>query len=243
MDKRLLFNENILNYDKSRPRYCTELFSDIINHAELGSGKSCLEIGCGTGQATEPILKTGSSVIAIELGDKFAEYVKNKFESFTNFRVVNMDFENYSSDEKFDLIYSATAFHWIKEEIGYPKVFNMLKSGGTLALFWNRTRPNTDPVHEKIDEIYKKYGDYINYVDKNTLVQDDNELYENIKNTIMRYGFIEVEFHLYRGTRTFNADGYISVLNTYPNHIAIPEPVRSKFYAEIKVLYIAMIIP
>lgn len=34
--------------------------------------------------------------------------------------------------------YSATAFHWIPEEIGYPKVIQMLKPHGTLALFWNK---------------------------------------------------------------------------------------------------------
>lgn len=30
MDKRFTFNEDVKNYDRWRPRYCKELFNDII---------------------------------------------------------------------------------------------------------------------------------------------------------------------------------------------------------------------
>lgn len=234
MEKRLTFNEDVLNYDKCRPRYCDELFSDIINYAGLDPEKLCLEIGCGTGQATEPILKIGSSVIAVELSYNMVEYSIEKFKNYNNFQIKNMDFENYDCDVLFDFIYSATAFHWIDEKIGYPKVFNLLKNKGTLALFWNRTRPTADHVHLKINEVYKKYRDYIKYVDVNSIIENDTELYENIKNTIMKYGFVDVELHLYKGTRSFDADEYISLLNTYPDHVSIPEPIKSQFLSDIK---------
>ncbi|MCL2818071.1 MAG: class I SAM-dependent methyltransferase [Clostridiales bacterium] len=234
MEKRLVFNEDVLNYDKSRPRYCDELFSDIIKRAELGAGKSCLEIGCGTGQATEPFLRTGSSVIAIELGDKMAAYARMKFENYDNFQVINMDFENYDCGGKFDLIYSASAFHWINEETGYPKVFDMLKNGGTLALFWNRTIPTADPLQMKIYEVYKKYRDYTDYVDFDSLEESLAGQYENIKKTIAGYGFVDIESNLYKSTRILNADKYISLLNTYSNHVSIPEPAKSRFFSEIK---------
>ena len=45
----------------------------------------------------------------------------------------------------YDLVYSASAFHWIPEEIGYPKVYGMLKPGGAFARFANH--PNRDPNH------------------------------------------------------------------------------------------------
>lgn len=58
-----------------RPRYCDELYKDLIEYAELGPGKTVFEIGPGTGQATEPILKTGCSYLAIELGENFTEFI------------------------------------------------------------------------------------------------------------------------------------------------------------------------
>ena len=69
MDLRKSFDNDAINYDKWRPRYCNELFNDIIEYSRLNPEKECIEIGCGTGQATEPILKTGSSLLALELGE------------------------------------------------------------------------------------------------------------------------------------------------------------------------------
>ena len=38
-------------------------------------------------------------------------------------------------DDIYDIIYSATAFNWIPEKIGYSKTYDLLKEDGTLALF------------------------------------------------------------------------------------------------------------
>lgn len=35
----------------------------------------------------------------------------------------------------YDLIYSASAFHWIPEEIGYTKVYKALKPGGVIRIY------------------------------------------------------------------------------------------------------------
>ncbi|MHB1153924.1 MAG: rRNA adenine N-6-methyltransferase family protein [Eubacteriales bacterium] len=79
MDFRKIFDSIPDEFDKWRPRYCDELFTDVIEYSKLDSGKTALEIGPGTGQATEPILKTGCSYTAIELGENLAEYMKCKF--------------------------------------------------------------------------------------------------------------------------------------------------------------------
>jgi 16S rRNA A1518/A1519 N6-dimethyltransferase RsmA/KsgA/DIM1 with predicted DNA glycosylase/AP lyase activity len=122
LDFRKIFDTIPEEFDKWRPRYCEELFTDLIEHSKLNSNKTAktaLEIGPGTGQATEPILKTGCAYLAVELGENLAEFMKNKFSSYANFSLVNADFELYDFEHnKFDLVYSAAAFQWIKEEIG-----------------------------------------------------------------------------------------------------------------------------
>ena len=40
-------------------------------------------------------------------------------------------------DQPFDLIYSATAFHWVDSAVGYPKAWRMLKDSGSMAVFWH----------------------------------------------------------------------------------------------------------
>lgn len=81
----------------------------------------------------------GCDVTAIELGENLAEFSKEKFKEHKNFSVYNTSFEDFECDDNsFDIPYSATAFHWILEEIGYPKTLKLLKNDGTLALFWNK---------------------------------------------------------------------------------------------------------
>lgn len=158
MDKRFTFNEDVMNYEKWRPTYCEELFHDIMEYSKLDMHNKALEIGIGTGQATLPFLKTGCDLIAIELGENLAEFSKNKFKAYKNFNILNIPFEDFKYDENtFDLIYSATAFHWIDENIGYPKALKLLKPGGTLALFWNKPfiGRKDDLLHQKF-KVYMK---------------------------------------------------------------------------------------
>ena len=241
MDFRKIFDTIPEEFDKWRPRYCDKLFNDIIEHSKLDSNKIALEIGRGTGQATEPILKTGCSYLAIELGENLAEFMKNKFNSYNNFQIVNADFETYDfGKNRFDLVYSAATFQWINEEIGYPKVYDMLKGGGTFAHFGTGMNPKmaNEPVYIKIHEVYDEYfrpeTDYREYLkQKNGHLQSYQEKmsYEDI---FKKYGFIDVEYLYYDTTREFTADEYVSHIGTHGDHISMQEPYKSKFYSGIK---------
>ena len=60
-----------------------------------------------------------------------------------------------------DLVYAASSFHWVPEDIGYRKVYSMLKTGGGFARFANHPdRSGNDPVlSEEIDRLYRQYYD------------------------------------------------------------------------------------
>ena len=77
MEFRKVFDTIPEKFDKWRPQYCKEAFDCIINQAAIDSSKSVLEIGPGTGQATEPILKTNCDYLAIELGEKLYRFMIN----------------------------------------------------------------------------------------------------------------------------------------------------------------------
>ena len=69
MEFRRIFDTIPDQYDQFRPRYSPDLFEYLINFTQLGPEKTVLELGPGTGQATEPILETGCDYHAIELGE------------------------------------------------------------------------------------------------------------------------------------------------------------------------------
>jgi uncharacterized glyoxalase superfamily protein PhnB/SAM-dependent methyltransferase len=232
MDKRLTFNEDVENYDKWRPTYCEELFKDICAYSQIGQGNKAIEVGIGTGQATKPFLDTGCDLTAIELGKNLAEYSRLKFRDYQNLKVFNTAFEQFECpDDSVDLIYSATAFHWIPIEIGYSKARHLLKTGGTLALFWNRpyaARENDD-LHQQIQGIYQKYRP------SNTKpIENDTERYNNITKNIQAYGFRDVVLKLYHSTRRFSSADYISLLNTYSDHRSMPPTTKALLEDEIK---------
>lgn len=223
------FNTVCFEYDKWRPTYPKELYDNIFDVIEINPLSNVLEIGIGTGQATLPILETGCSLTAIELGDQLAEYSKEKFKKYEKFIVKNMAFQDFECpSSSFNLIFSATAFHWIPEEIGYTKVFNILKRGGVFARFANNPYKDKE-IHIAFEKIYAKYM-------PGSLVDDEyNE--ENAKNRAdiaCKYGFTDTSYKLYRRTRTFTADEYTMLLGTYSDHIAIEKTTRKKFFDEIR---------
>ena len=205
MDFRKTFDRIPDQFDKWRPRYCDELFRDIIEYANIGPGKSVLEIGPGTGQATEPFLKTGSDYLAIELGEHFVDFTKKKFGAYENFHIVNDDFETHDFGErKFDLVFSAATIQWIPEEIGFPKVFNLLKNGGALAMFMTYTDEKTSNG-SLYNEIQKVYDEHFHVETKYTCSLN----YDNVVN----YGFVDLNYRDWKKTRIYNADEYVEYLS------------------------------
>lgn len=232
MDKRFTFNENAANYDKWRPTYCKELFDDILQYSEPGKDKKAIEVGIGTGQATTPFLKAGCNVTAVELGSDLAEFSREKFKGYKNFSICNTSFEDFQCDDSsIDIIYSATAFHWIPEDIGYPKVMRLLKDDGTIAVFWNKpfAAREDDELHQEIQRIYQKY------IPSTTRpIEHDSARYKGISETIKSYGFRDVEIKLYHQTRRFCAKDYICLLNTYSDHRTMPAHTKQLFECEIE---------
>lgn len=228
MDYRKIFNDKVIpkDFDKFRFRYCDELFVDVISYSQLDAKKAALEIGPGTGQATEPILKSGCSYLAIELGDNFTKDMKQKFSNYKNFSIVNADFETYPFErDTFDLVYSAATIQWIPEEIAFPKVYNILKSNGTLAMFMTHTDYKTpnESLYEKIQQIYSQFfKPEIPYMRK-----------FNYNNAI-KYGFVDFERREYHQVLEFTAEEYVSFISINAGHLTLIEPNRSKFFQGIR---------
>lgn len=226
MEFRKVFDSIPEKFDKWRPRYCDEAFADIITHSQLNSAKAALEIGPGTGQATEPILKTNCDYFAVELGKNLTEYTENKFKAFDNFHIINADFETFDFGErKFDLVYSAATIQWIPEKIGFAKTFDLLKSGGTFAMMLTKSDYKTpnEALYNAIEEVYNQYfhpeAFYSQKLDYGNAV---------------KYGFVNFERREYCSKREFTAEDYVSYLGTHCDHIILKEPYKSQFYTGIR---------
>ncbi len=227
MEFRKVFDTIPEQFDRYRPRYSPELFSDLIACAGIGPGKSVLELGPGTGQATDPILRTGCDYHAIELGEHLYEKMRSKYGGHPNFHIVNDDFITHGfGEQRFDMIYSAATIQWIPEETAFTKTFSLLKPGGTLAMMLTRSdyRTPNEALYDRIQRIYTElFKPDIPY-------SFGGFRYENAP----AYGYADfrkLEFH---GVRRMNADEYAAFCGTHCDHIVIPEPYKHRFFDALK---------
>lgn len=210
----------------------TQWYDDLFKMIPLDETSRALEIGIGGGQATLPVLQTGCQVTAVEYGKNLAELCRKKFRDYPNFSVVNMKFEEFEGESgSYDLIYAASSFHWIPEEIGYPKVFALLKKGGVFARFANH--PYKDKGREELcAEIQKLYVVYMPGVPADN--EYTGEQAKKRAGLAEKYGFTEISYQLYHRTRTYTAEEYVALLNTYSDHITLGEDIRREFFAKIR---------
>lgn len=161
-------------YDEIRPSYPEKLIQDIITKTKLKLNDSLLEIGAGPGKATMQFASRGFGVHAIEIGEEMAKILKDKCVSYPKVSVDIVSFEewNYPVNQRYDMIYSAQAFHWIDKNIKYKKCYELLKSNGYLILFWynacNDKLTKTNELEEKIEAIVEKYTSNYNLNNRKT---------------------------------------------------------------------------
>ncbi len=224
-------------YEKFRPGYTDELYQTIFDYIALDESSYVVEVGIGGGQATLPFLKTGCHLTAVEYGEHFSALCREKFKEYPNFAVVTGKFEDTDfSDDTYDLVYSASAFHWVPERIGYTKVFSMLKSGGVFARFANHPYPAKESasLSEEMEKIYGEY--YYPFYHKEPAVPTEYSEEQAIQRAKIaeKYGFIDTKCALFHRTRTFSATEYTTLLGTYSDHIAIEESIRKKFFSKLE---------
>lgn len=225
------FNKVVELYDTYRPSYVDELYKDILDYKPLDNTCKTVEVGIGTGKATKHFLDTETKLIGIELGDELATFVSKKYSDYSNFQVTNASFEDFEcKDNSIDLIYAATAFHWIDEEKGYSKVNKLLKNGGAFARFANRPYTRRDNLsYDAIQEIFAKYMPASKARD-----EFNEEMCIELANIPLKYGFKDIEYRLYKRVRILTSDEYASLIGTYSGIIAMTEKNRYSFLSEIK---------
>src|SRR5215468_10660787 len=183
MRLRETFNEDAERYDRARPRYPAQMFDDLVA-AGVTPGARLLEIGCGTGQATVPLAERGYRVVAVESGADMAAVARRNLSAFDEVEVVTAAFEEWPlPDEPFDVVFSATAFHWIDPAVRVSKSADALRPGGLLATVATEHIKGgtwTEAFFVEIQKCYKRFDPStppgLRLEAARDIVEDDREL-------------------------------------------------------------------
>jgi SAM-dependent methyltransferase len=233
---RTTFDQDASLYEQVRPGYPNVLFEDIIKFSKITKDGRILEIGCGTAQATLPFAERGYAIHCIELGANLATIAKRKLSAYPKVQVSVGNFEEYPLEERaFDLVISATAFHWIDPKVGYRKAAEVLKPDGALALFWNKA-VQTQVSADYVQSVQNVYERVVPEIAKRFpgLVHPD-AVPTPIKDEIDRSRlFGEVTVLKYRWEAEYTAQAFLKLLSTYPDHIVLEKETRAELFDGIE---------
>ncbi|MFI7680304.1 class I SAM-dependent methyltransferase [Actinophytocola sp. NPDC049390] len=134
----LAFDGIAERYDRVRPGYPAAVFDDIAALTGLSAGARVLEVGPGPGNATRDLLARGWRVHAVEPGAALAARARANLAG-RPFTVDVTRFDDWVPDGTYDLLFSATAYHWVAPEVRWRLAADVLEPLAPLALVTNRT--------------------------------------------------------------------------------------------------------
>jgi SAM-dependent methyltransferase len=182
--------------------------------------------------------RRGYRVLAIELGANLAAVARHKLAAYPQVEVQVGSFEEWPIEEAaFDLVTSATAFHWIDPAVRYQKAARALKAGGAIALFWNHHvwSESSGNFFDEAQEFYLRAGEPTAKEYRGLPQPDD--VPTTVKEEIEQTGlFGEVTIRRYRWDQEYDAERYIKVLNTYSGHRDLPDDKREQLFHDIAAL-------
>jgi SAM-dependent methyltransferase len=232
---RATFDAAADRYQQARPEYPSELYDDLIDLTGLRPGDHLLEIGCATGKATIPLAARGFRITCLELGGELVAAARRNTARLPDVEVFQADFETWVAPAKsdFDLVFAATAWHWIDPERSFQLAWQALRDGGHLA-YWGATHvfpDGGDPFFREIQPVYEEIGEGLA---PGAQHPRPGELADD-RAAIERSGlFDQIEIRHFDWEVVYDAESYIELLQTFSGHIAMTDVQQERLYGEIR---------
>lgn len=226
---RATFTEDAARYDRSRPGYPPAVFTDLAHLAALQPGARVLEIGCGTGQATRPLVQAGYHLTALELGADMAAAARHALAGFTNVEITVGAFEDWPlPPTAFDLVLYATSFQWIDPSVRVAKAAAALRPGATLAVVsTHHIVGGTETFFNEVQRCYERFDSDPRQAALPTaqeVPQDASEFDQS--------GHLEASgFRRYEWNQDYTTSDYLDLLGTYSGHRAMNPEARNHLFS------------
>jgi len=215
------------SYDMYRPGYPDILFDDLVQLSKITLDSKILEIGSGSGKATIALAQKKHSIVCIDPNQSLIQIAKSKLGLY-DVTFYTTTFEDWIGEQNFDLIISAQAFHWIRQEVSYKKTYAVLQNNGYLALIWNMYLDAPNDFRSALQTIYQQYHPslYIFNYSKKLINARFHEIANSgyFQDTIIREYPWEV---------AYTKDQFIGFLGTFGVYSRLDPSVRSDLFAKI----------
>jgi trans-aconitate methyltransferase len=223
-------------YDENRPSYPPQVFDDVVAISGASAESSLLEIGCGTGHATREFAARGLRIDGIELGENMAAIARRRLQPFPRVTVQIADFDHWTTTERYDLVYAATAYHWLDPAHREQKIAALLRPSGWLAIWRNCHVRNgsRDDFLDAAQAIYFRIAPELAMERGRLPVPSEAVDAEKEAFTSNLFEEPQVRVHLWR--KAYSAEEYVDLANTHSDHQLLPADRRKPLFDALATL-------
>jgi SAM-dependent methyltransferase len=165
-------------------------------------------------------------LVAVELGSKLAAVARRNLSRFNHAEVVVADFDEWPlPDTPFDLVVTATAFHWLDPDTRIRKCADALLPGGTLAIVDTRwgVGDGDDPFFAASQPCWARWDPDHDPAFRAPRPEDIPEQRDDLSSSGL---FEQITLRRYVCAREYTAAGYCDLLGTFSNVLVLDEPSR-----------------
>ncbi len=133
----------------------------------------------------------------------------------------------------FNMVFCATAFHWIKPEVKFAKSYALLKDGGYLAIIYTHyvSDKNHDAFFKSAHDIFEKHDKNKTTVNGKSPILPSDEVKEIPLDIKL---FEPVLFKTFPETLHYSIDDYIKLICTFSFIISMDHNSREAFLKETR---------
>jgi SAM-dependent methyltransferase len=133
-------------YVRGRPEYPESLRDWLSRDLGLGPGRTCVDLGAGTGKFTRLVVATGARTLAVEPVAAMRDQLRA---GLPGVEVVDAAAQALPlADGSVDGVVCAQAFHWFAGPEALAEIHRILRPGGRFGLVWNVRDESVDWVAE-----------------------------------------------------------------------------------------------
>jgi SAM-dependent methyltransferase len=235
--RRLAFGSAAELYDLRRPSYPAQLVDDVIAYAK--DPDTALEVGSGTGRATLLFAERGVAVHGLEPSAEMAAVARRACAGFDRVEIEETDFEHFhGGDDRFGLLFSAQAWHWVTPDVRVALARRALRRGGAVALFWNSADWKRSPHRQALLDAYERAAaDWEAVGGAGPMHPAASEPFPTRPEEGLELraapAFGDPEQRFYEWTERYDAEAYVELISTHSDHMLLGEHEREALFGAV----------